>query len=56
MGGACYYSVKLEEIPRNQGVSLISSETVNAVKTAKWDGKEAFFIPVGKKSGNLTLI
>ena len=56
MGGEGYYSVKLEEIPRNQGVPLISSETVNAVKTVKWDGKEASFIPVRKKSGNLTLI
>ena len=42
LGGECYYSVKLEEIPKNQGVPLISSKRKTAVKNGGRDGNKLF--------------
>lgn len=42
LGGECYYSVKLEEIPKNQGVPLISSKRKNVVKSSRGDENDPF--------------
>lgn len=42
LGGECYYSVKLEEIPKNQGVPLISSKRKNVVKSSGGDENDPF--------------
>ena len=43
VGGEWYYSVKLEEILKNQGVPLISSSIKIAVRTAERDENKHFY-------------